>query len=212
MANATSSYRSEDAGNGRLRFKVTPVINPPPFFSAIVTAGGMAVLFNIGAFSRGNPGFFDLLLAGGIAYAVFVGLRKWHRSKDKKMRCPGGDFIASPSGIESSGQVIAAGSIHRLVLRNGFSDVVIPMSGGGIVAGGTGAMGVGMAAGAAVGTAVANLVAINAQSQLKKNIAIGYKLDVEHGGNATTLAGGMTETTAYGLMQDVGKVLGLQAH
>jgi len=37
---------------------------------------------------------------------------------------------------------------------------------------------------------------------------ICYSLDVEAGGKAYVLAGGMDETTAYGLMRDVSKVLG----
>jgi hypothetical protein len=38
---------------------------------------------------------------------------------------------------------------------------------------------------------------------------ISYRLDAEHGGKATTLAGGLNETTAYGLMTDVSNILGL---
>jgi hypothetical protein len=34
-------------------------------------------------------------------------------------------------------------------------------------------------------------------------------VDLETGGKAYTLAGGMDSTTAYGLMTDVGKVIGL---
>ena len=44
-----------------------------------------------------------------------------------------------------------------------------------------------------------------------RNIAIGYKLDVEFGGSARTLASGLTETTSYWLMKDVGVILRLAA-
>ena len=66
-------------------------------------------------------------------------------------------------------------------------------------------MGLGVAAGSAVGMGVA--AAGNALRA--KQVEVSYKLDAEYGGNATTLPGGMTETTAYGLMQDVGKALGI---
>lgn len=38
--------------------------------------------------------------------------------------------------------------------------------------------------------------------------SVAYKLDVDHGGKATTLAGGMSEVTAHGLMTDVSRILG----
>jgi len=40
---------------------------------------------------------------------------------------------------------------------------------------------------------------------------VANSLDLETGGKAYMLAGGMNETTAYGLMTDVGRVIGLRA-
>jgi hypothetical protein len=39
--------------------------------------------------------------------------------------------------------------------------------------------------------------------------AVSYMLCAEAGGRSTTLAGGMTEVTAHGLMTDVSRILGL---
>ena len=115
---------------------------------------------------------------------------------DKKHRGQGGSFKASARGIVlSTGEEIPVERIHRLILRNSFSDVSAPL-----VTGGTG-----MAGAMSVGLGQAAIADQN------RNIAIGYKLDVEFGGSARTLASGLTETTAYGLMKDVGGILRLTA-
>ena len=56
-------------------------------------------------------------------------------------------------------------------------------------------------------TTVAPQVAANIEQQVK-TAAVCYSLDLETGGKAYMLAGGMDETTAYGLMRDVSKILG----
>ena len=86
---------------------------------------------------------------------------------------------------------------------------MIPYAVGGMVGGGSGIAGATMATGAAIGNALAGGLAQAAIADKNRNMAIGYRLDVEYAGNAKTLASGMTETTAYGLMQDVGRVLRL---
>ena len=144
------------------------------------------------------------------AFATYQWFGNFMASRDKKTRGTGGSFVASPAGIELVGsETIAPDRIHRLVLRNAFSNVAVPHVVGGVIAGGTGMVGAGAAVGAAVGNASGALLVEAAQKDLQRNTAIGYKLDVEFGGSAKTLASGMTETTAYGLMQDVGKVLGM---
>ena len=65
--------------------------------------------------------------------------------------------------------------------------------------------------GASVGNALSAGLTQAAIADKNRNISIGYRLDVEFGGSAKTLATGMTETTAYGLLRDVGKILNLAA-
>jgi hypothetical protein len=150
-----------------------------------------------------------LCMAAGAIGVYKLNRALWHKS-DQKKRGASGTFVASQSGIElPSGKKIETDQIHRLLIRNEFSNDVIPYAGGGLIVGGTGAMGAGASVGSAVGAALANSLAVAAQMDHQRNSAIGYKLDAEFAGNAETLAGGMTETTAFGLMQNVGKTLGL---
>ena len=157
-------------------------------------------------------GTSDIVFISSIvgAIAVFIIAGKLVVWSDKKYRGQGGNFKASPRGIIfNNEESVSVERIHRLILRNNFSDVVIPYAVGGMVGGGSGIAGATMATGAAIGNALAGGLAQAAIADKNRNMAIGYRLDVEYAGNAKTLASGMTETTAYGLMQDVGRVLRL---
>jgi hypothetical protein len=48
-------------------------------------------------------------------------------------------------------------------------------------------------------------------AQRAKIAQVANSLNVETGGKSYLLAGGMDETTAYGLLHDVSKILGLSA-
>lgn len=204
MSQYGDSYKSEDLGGGRVRFIVTPGTGYTAPVLAIVQGlflGGIATaivsprsaivwlfIFVIGM-AAGTWGFRQF------AISVSTTRRKAFKS----------EFVASPSGIEVTGKdLIPTPKIHRLILRNSIASLEIPYYG--TVAGGTGAMGVGMA----VGAGVANMTQAIAQGSKARNALTGYCLDVESGGVATTIGGGMSEPTAFGLMQDVGKALGLQ--
>lgn len=163
--------------------------------------------FFLSVFGASDIKFVFSIIVAVVVYIIFGKLVVW---SDKKYRGQGGSFKVSPRGIVlATGENISVGRIHRLILRNSFSDVVVPYSAGGVVGGGSGAAGAAMATGAAIGNAVAMGLTQAAIADKNRNMAIGYRLDVEYGGNAKTLASGMTETTAYGLMQDVGNVLRL---
>jgi hypothetical protein len=194
-----SSYRQEPAGEGRVRFAVTPASAPRSKGAANIIAALFALLV-IGttpAHSASALVFFRF--AFGIVGAWFVRkfVNKWFAGRVDKIRSPGGTFVVSPTGIETSdGATIEREQLHRLILRNG-----VPEIAGGSVAVETGTMYSAMQAGAA------NDRAVN-RARAK---AVSYMLCAECGGRSTTLAGGMTEVTAHGLMTDVSRILGLAA-
>lgn len=159
------------------------------FFWLFVIAALLGYALNF----KGDLGF---IVGCALFVGLYFGIGKFIVAADKKHRGQGGGFKASSRGVVlSTGEEIPVERIHRLILRNSFSNVNIPL-----VVGGTGAVGA-----MSVGLGQAAIADQN------RNIAIGYKLDVEFGGSARTLASGMTETTAYGLMKDVGGILRLAA-
>ena len=206
MARATSSYAVEKSGNEVIFSVVAAEKRVPIIRRILISFGFFLIIWNVIG-TKSDVGFV-LAVVGAIADCIVAGdLVRW---ADKKHRGEGGSFKVSSQGIFfNSGESVSVDRIHRLILRNTFSDVVIPYSVGGMVGGGSGMAGAAMATGAAVGNAMAVGLTQAAIADKNRNMAIGYRLDVEYGGNAKTLASGMTETTAYGLMQDVGQVLRL---
>ena len=205
MARATSSYKFEQSGD-EVIFSVVAAEKRIPIIRRILFSIVCFFAF-MGIFGTSNVVFISSIVG---AIAVFIIAGKLVVWSDKKYRGQGGNFKASPRGIIfNNEESVSVERIHRLILRNNFSDVVIPYAVGGMVGGGSGIAGATMATGAAIGNALAGGLAQAAIADKNRNMAIGYRLDVEYAGNAKTLASGMTETTAYGLMQDVGRVLRL---
>ena len=205
MARATSSYKFEQSGD-EVIFSVVAAEKRIPIIRRILFSIVCFFAF-MGIFGTSNVVFISSIVG---AIAVFIIAGKLVVWSDKKYRGQGGNFKASPRGIIfNNEESVSVERIHRLILRNTFSDVVIPYAVGGMVGGGSGIAGATMATGAAIGNALAGGLAQAAIADKNRNMAIGYRLDVEYAGNAKTLASGMTETTAYGLMQDVGRVLRL---
>ena len=206
MARVTSSYAVEKSGNEVIFSVVAAEKRVPIIRRILISFGFFLIIWNV--IGRKRDVGFVLAIVGAIAAYISAG--KMVLWADKKHRGEGGSFKVSSQGIFfNSGESVSVDRIHRLILRNTFSDVVIPYSVGGMVGGGSGMAGAAMATGAAVGNAMAVGLTQAAIADKNRNMAIGYRLDVEYGGNAKTLASGMTETTAYGLMQDVGQVLRL---
>ena len=205
MARATSSYKFEQSGD-EVIFSVVAAEKRIPIIRRILISIVCFFAF-MGIFGTSNVVFISSIVG---AIAVFIIAGKLVVWSDKKYRGQGGNFKAAPRGIIfNNEESVSVERIHRLILRNNFSDVVIPYAVGGMVGGGSGIAGATMATGAAIGNALAGGLAQAAIADKNRNMAIGYRLDVEYAGNAKTLASGMTETTAYGLMQDVGRVLRL---
>jgi hypothetical protein len=192
-----SSYRQEPLDSGRIRFTVTPA-SVPRASGAPAVLTGIFVLIVLGTMGRGE-GAFGLVIR--LAIAVFGGMKlygwinAWFAGTVNKRRSPGGTFVASPAGIETTGgPPIARDQIHRLIIRNGVPDV-----GEASVVVNTGSVYSGMQAGAAN----------DAAANRAKAASISYMVCAEHGGRSTTLGGGMSEVTAYGLLTDVSRVLGM---
>ena len=204
MAKSTSSYKFEQTG-GEFVFSVAAAEYKIPTAMRIIFSFGSFILFAV-IFQK-LDGRLIFSIIGSIAAYIFFG--KMAIRSDRKYRGEGGRFKVSSKGIFLNGENIPANNIHRLILRNNFSDVAVPYLAGGMAAGGSGMTGAAMAAGAAIGNAMGAGMKHLEIAEHKRKTAIGYRLDVEYGGNAKTLASGMTETTAYGLMQDVGKALHL---
>lgn len=192
-----SEYRQEELGGGRIRFIVTPASAPTASLGPVLL-GGIAGLTVFGTtLDHGNSFRPFLASAGGI----LVGLLVYHATKrvlvDRvdRRRSPGGTFTASSTGLElPTGSVIPREDIHRLTLRNG-----VPTDAGAVVAYAAGSVSHGIVVDPAVVRAPNPTSAAN----------VSFMLCAEHAGRSTTLAGGMTEGTAYGLLEDAGKVLRL---
>lgn len=191
-----SSYRQEPLGGDRVRFVVTPASAPRSKGAANIIAVIFALVV-IGTTPAHTNSFVMLLrFAVGVVGGWFVRqwVNRWFAAKVDKLRSPGGSFVVSPGAIEAGGATITREQLHRLIVRNGVPDIQ-----GGAVAVDTGTMYSSMAAGAANDRAV----------NRARAMLVSYMLCAESGGRSHTLAGGMNEVTAHGLLTDVSRVLGL---
>jgi hypothetical protein len=122
----------------------------------------------------------------------------WKGKQANQYRAPV-TIKVSPATIDINGKAVPTSELHRLILRNHVDGTEVfggvQQYGGGVSAGLQNA-------GAALGQHLE-------KKRIQKLAEISYRLDAEHGGKATTLAGGLNETTAYGLMTDVSNILGL---
>ena len=197
MANVDSSYHQERLDDERVRFTVTPASAPRSKGAANIIAVMFALLV-LGTMGRDTPAFLvfvRFVAALGGAWFLRKWVNKWFASRVDKIRSPGGNFVVSPAGIEAfDGSTITRDQLHRLIIRNG-----VPNIQGGAVAVNTGTVYSGMQAGAANDRAV----------NRARAMAVAYMVCAEHGGRSTTLAGGMTEVTAPGLLTDVSRILGI---
>lgn len=191
-----SSYRQEPLGADRTRFTVTPASPPRSKGAANIIAVIFALVVIGTTPAHTNPVLVFLRFVVGVVGAWFVRkwVNKWFAGKVDKLRSPGGTFVVSPTAIETNGTTITRQQLHRLIVRNGVPDIQ-----GGAVAVNTGTMLTAMEAGAANDRAV----------NRARAIMVSYMVCAEAGGRSYTLAGGMNEVTANGLMTDVSRILGL---
>ena len=129
-----------------------------------------------------------MIASGGIFMLAMAGLAIWYgwfrdqRPKDHKTPST---FRVTSDQIEAGGRTFKKDEIHRLILKNGITDKELPVQ---------------------QWTTNRNEMAGMAH---RANVSmVSNSLNVETGGKSMLLAGGMDETTAYGLLTDVSKVLG----
>ncbi|WIG55787.1 MAG: hypothetical protein OJF61_001575 [Rhodanobacteraceae bacterium] len=201
-----SEYKKTTVGNDT-KFDVAPARVPFPIGGAIfmgTICGIAAVLFFVNG--PAIVGFFILIFAVGLI------LLFWKGGPASKYRQPA-SFLVGSDSIVINGNRLPANDIHRLILRNHVdgSQIAGPSVQGPVVAYNAGTLtgAVGASAHAMV-AATAATGEILAQRRRMKIQRIAYRLDAEAGGKAVTLACGMDETTAYGLMTDVANILGMR--
>ncbi len=149
-----------------------------PKFMYLVIFGGFIGLLGLGMIASGF-GIFMLAMAG---FAIWYGWFRDQRPKDHKAPST---FRVTPDRIEANGRSFEKGDIHRLILKNGITDKELPVQ---------------------QWTTNRNEMAGMAH---RANLSmVCNSLNVETGGKSYVLAGGMDETTAYGLLTDVSKTLG----
>lgn len=150
-----------------------------PKFTYLLIIGGVTGLIGLFSIASGFGIIFLLMAAVAIWYGWFRDLRP------KDHRVPS-TFRVTPDQIEAGGRAFSKGDIHRLILRNGITDKELPLQ---------------------QWSGNTNVVAGMAQRARVSMVA--NSLNVETGGKSYQLAGGMDETTAYGLLHDVSKALGM---
>jgi hypothetical protein len=187
MTSKGSEYRKSET-NGVTTFEVTPA--PAPKSGCFIVLAVPVLLWGLFTFLGGGGG----LLLGGIVMLIGFFLFKFAlkdiRPKEHQQIAI---FRVGPDHVEVKEQVFKRSDIHRLVLRNAITkdelaDLKVQLASN---------------AAASVGMALGN--AKKAQFQ-----PIANALTLESGGKSTFLAGGMDETTAYGLKEDVSRIVSIK--
>jgi hypothetical protein len=133
------------------------------------------------------------VLAAGFVYGAMYLLT--HSKQSTLYRTPA-RFSVSPNGIQVGGNTIPRDSIHRIIVRNhvrsAAGDVMVVADGH-------------------PNSGQQNMVA-GMNWAVSKLGPISYRVDAESRGVATTLAGGLTESTAFAIMSDVSKTLGMSVN
>ena len=131
-----------------------------------------------------------LAMPGGLAFVAMGGFAFWYgwtRDLRPKATRQSATFKVTPDTMEAGGVTYRKDDIHRLLLKNSITDKELPME---------------------IYTTNTNQqagMAFRAQMSMVANT-----LNVEMGGKSTAIAGGMDETTAYGLLTDVSRIMGFK--
>lgn len=228
MAKVTASYSKSSVADGT-QFKVTPASSPDAGFSfarlflssmatGVIAAVASVVLGPIYLAFRGMLDFIGLGVVADVlglaAYAVIsifilVKVYKWFsgwvlRTDAKVRHAYDVEMLVNSKGISVTGtnQFLARQDIHRLVLKNGIdTSIELPMTNMAVAGSAVtvGAM--------AASNAITNGLAAIANAKRRAVAAVSYQVSVEAGGVSHTVAGGLTEVCAYGLMTDIDRAL-----
>lgn len=190
---ADKSRYEISTGGDQTRFNVYPAKAPFPLFYLIVVLIPASVCVWLGAAA---PAPFLSLI--GLAL-LLIPLALWKAPRASKYRKEE-QFVITPTKVISGNIEIPRDRVHRIILRNHIFDTETGSDAPGIVVGGVG------------GALVAGSASLGAAQRARRTRILGersWRLDLEAGGTAYTLAGGLNETTAYALMHEVSKKLGL---
>jgi hypothetical protein len=177
-----AGYNVQQMG-GATEISTVPETVPQPWL-LVAIPGTLLVLLAL------SMSIFGGLIAAGFVYGAMYLLT--HSKQATNYRTPA-KFTVDPAGIQVNGTTIPKDAIHRIIVRNhvlkAAGDVIIvadphPNSG------------------------QQNTVA-GMNWAVQKLGPISYRVDAEARGVPTTLAGGLTEPTAFAIMADVNKVLHL---
>jgi hypothetical protein len=128
--------------------------------------------------------FFGLFAFGFGGKALrFTPEAKLHRSPSS--------FSATKDFLEFAGKRTPPSDIQRLVVRNHITEVEQPI----------------IITAQSVGGQIASSGAVSMARQKASLAPIAFRVDFESMGKVTTLAGGLNEATAVGVMQDLSRVL-----
>jgi len=175
-----SEYQKRQEGEATV-FEVTPAKAPKLMLPLV---GGIGFTIFGYFFYDAEIGFF--FFYAGIVFIVLAWFLDWRPRAHKKKST----FRVTPNVIEAKGRTFNKDDIHRLIIKNGVSHKIAGASN-------------------ILTTDKLTNVTIAANSAyLEKLSRVANSLDLETGGKAYMLAGGMDETTAFGLLKDVCKVIG----
>jgi len=149
-----------------------------PKFMYLVIFGAFIGLIGLLSIASG----FGIFFLGMGAFAVWYGWFRDQRPKDHRVPST---FKVTPEQIDANGRTFKKEEIHRLILKNGITDKELPVQ-----------------------QWTTNRNEMAGIAHRAKLSTVANSLNVETGGKSYLLAGGMDETTAYGLLTDVSKVLG----
>jgi len=189
-----SRFDQQPSADGWTRITVHPARGPRPLVILWVCLAALPWFFWLQLPHNRDVVPFFALVSGVIGMLFLVRLGKLTGWSSK--REPGGSFDLGPVGIRlSNGTMIERASILRVLYHNALS--------------GQGPSGVFVAGRGGATAAAAMAGAAQQQRDYQAFVPIAFRLDVEHGGRSTKLAGGMTEATVYALYVQVAAALGL---
>jgi hypothetical protein len=177
---SASEYQKRQEGNAVV-FSVVPA--PQKRFMFIIIMGGLLALLGLSFFSSAHLLGFIAMAGGGTA--IWWGWTKDIRPVE--YRSPS-TFRVSGESIQSNGKTFARADIHRLIIKNGLTDEEVGVPN------------------LLIETPRAQAMGMAHRAEVSRT---AHGLSVEMGGRGYVLAGGLDKTTAYGLLTDVSRVLGM---
>jgi len=175
-----AGYDAQQVGDST-EISTIPEPVPAPWL-LIAIPGGLLVLIAL------SMSFVFAVIAAGFCYGAMYLLM--HSKQATQYRAPS-KFRVSKTGIDVAGNSIPKDAIHRIIVRNH----VLKAAGDVIVV-----------ANPNPNSGQQNVVA-GMNWAVQKLGPISYRVDAEARGVPTTLAGGLTEPTAFAIMADVNKTL-----